>query len=155
MPLPLILNLTFRDPSAAAEAADKNPQGRRTWMCGVFRGGRMPPRKIPPAPRTRCKAPGAKAGCAFFAPGFFAQAKKGGSRRHGAKAFDLDSDGAGQEKIKRGSLRSRPHPPSGHLRTEEPTSELPSLMRTSYSVFCMKKKTCTTLSESQHTTPTR
>src|SRR3546814_7891273 len=33
--------------------------------------------------------PGAKAGCAFFAPGFFAQAKKGGSRRHGAKAFDL------------------------------------------------------------------
>src|SRR3546814_13400488 len=32
-------------------------------MCGVFRGGRMPPRKIPPAPRTRCAAPGAKAGC--------------------------------------------------------------------------------------------
>src|SRR3546814_16768345 len=90
MPLPLILNLTFRDPSAAAEAADKNPQGRRTWMCGVFRGGRMPPRKIPPATRTRCKAPGAKAGCAFFAPGFFAQAQKGGSRRPGAKDFDLD-----------------------------------------------------------------
>src|SRR5690606_42139369 len=59
-------------------------------MCGVFRGGRMPPRKIPPAPRTRCNAPGAKAGCAFFAPGFFAQAKKGGSRRHGAKALDPD-----------------------------------------------------------------
>src|SRR3546814_12761362 len=51
----------------------------------------------------------------LFAPGFFAQAKKGGSRRHGAKAFDLDSAGAGQEKIKSGSLRSRPHPPSGHL----------------------------------------
>src|SRR5690606_4529449 len=29
-------------------------------------------------------------GGAFFAPGFFAQAKKGGSRRHGAKALDLD-----------------------------------------------------------------
>src|SRR3546814_17513442 len=58
-------------------------------MCGVFREGRMPSRKIPPAPRTRCNAPGSKAGCAFFAPGFFAQAKKGGSRRHGAKAFDL------------------------------------------------------------------
>src|SRR5690606_27116113 len=58
-------------------------------MCGVFREGRMPSRKIPPAPRTRCEASGAKAGCAFFAPGFFAQAKKGGSRRHGAKAFDL------------------------------------------------------------------
>src|SRR3546814_1765185 len=82
MPLPLILNLTFRDPSAAAEAADKNPQGRRTWMCGVFRGGRMPPRKIPPAPRTRCKAP----------------------------------------------------------RSEEHTSELQSLMRISYAVFCLNKK---------------
>src|SRR3546814_1315309 len=115
----------------------------------------MPPRKIPPAPRTRCKAPGAKAGCAFFAPGFFAQAKKGGSRRHGAKAFDLDSAGAGQEKIKSGSLRSRPHPPSGHLlplagegldirpagtfRSEEHPYELQSLMRTSYAVFCFNK----------------
>src|SRR3546814_7533708 len=65
------------------------PAGRRTWMCGVFRGGRMPPRKIPLAPRTRCGASGAEAGCAFFAPGFFAQAKKGGSRRHGATAFEL------------------------------------------------------------------
>src|SRR5690606_21623559 len=35
-------------------------------------------------------AQGAQAGGAFFAPGFFAQAKKGGSRRHGAKALDLD-----------------------------------------------------------------
>src|SRR5690606_24183085 len=36
---------------------------------------------------------GAQAGGAFFAPGFFAQAKKGGSRRHGAKALDLDVGG--------------------------------------------------------------
>src|SRR5690606_14040607 len=38
-------------------------------------------------------------GGAFFAPGFFAQAKKGGSRRHGAKALDLDVGGraAGQD----------------------------------------------------------
>src|SRR5690606_31892302 len=28
-------------------------------------------------------------GVCFFAPGFFAQAKKGGSRRHGTKALDL------------------------------------------------------------------
>src|SRR3546814_6043988 len=70
-------------------------------MCGVFREGRMPSRKIPPAPRTRCAAPGAKAGCAFFAPGFFAQAKKGGSRRHGAKAFDVAvvKDGEDQEQL--------------------------------------------------------
>src|SRR5690606_7995624 len=57
-----------------------------------------PPRKIPPAPRTRCNAPGAKAGCAFFAPGFFAQAKKGGSRRHGAKALDVGCCPAGRDR---------------------------------------------------------
>src|SRR5690606_39790260 len=33
---------------------------------------------------------GRAGGVCFFAPGFFAQAKKGGSRRHGAKALDLD-----------------------------------------------------------------
>src|SRR3546814_9877146 len=78
-------------------------------MCGVFRGGRMPSRKIPPAPRTRRNAPGAKAGCAFFAPGFFAQAKKGGSSRHGAKALALDQAIAGREKSKSSSHRSHPH----------------------------------------------
>src|SRR5690606_5077491 len=93
------LDLDLRGPSGAAEAADQTPQGRRAGMRGVFRAGRMPARKIPPAPRTRCAAPGAQAGGAFFAPGFFAQAKKGGSRRHGAKAFDLDVGGraAGQD----------------------------------------------------------
>src|SRR3546814_5188394 len=75
-------------------------------------------------------APGAKAGCAFFAPGFFAQAKKGGSRRHGAKALDLDSccrTGEEQEQL-------------AALRSEEHTSELQSLMRISYAVFFLKKK---------------
>src|SRR5690606_2175874 len=72
---------------------------------GVLRAGRMPARKIPPAPRTRCKAPGAQAGCAFFAPGFFAQAKKGGSRRHGAKALDLDVGGTGTAGGSRPALR--------------------------------------------------
>src|SRR5690606_2517554 len=83
----LDLDLDLRAPPKRRSRRTR-PAGRRTGMCGVFRGGRMPPRKIPPAPRTRCNAPGAKAGCAFFAPGFFAQAKKGGSRRHGAKALD-------------------------------------------------------------------
>src|SRR5690606_7267339 len=82
------LPLTFGAPPKRRSRWTR-PAGRRTWMCGVFREGRMPSRKIPPAPRTRCEASGAKAGCAFFAPGFFAQAKKGGSRRRGAKAFDL------------------------------------------------------------------
>src|SRR3546814_5500923 len=103
-------------------------------MCGVFRGGRMPPRKIPPAPRTRCAAPGAKAGCAFFAPGFFAQAKKGGSRRHGAKALDLECSDAQTSRVE----QCIDPPSSCWPRSEEHTSELQSLMRISYAVFCLK-----------------
>src|SRR3546814_5186325 len=34
----------------------------------------------------------------------------------------------------------------GHVRSEEHTSELQSLMRISYAVFCLKKKTTTTTS---------
>src|SRR3546814_1400412 len=34
--------------------------------------------------------------------------------------------------------------PAGGLRSEEHTSELQSLMRTSYAVFCLKKKNITT-----------
>src|SRR3546814_10325273 len=37
------------------------------------------------------------------------------------------------------------------LRSEEHTSELQSLMRISYAVFCLKKKNITSLSESHHT----
>src|SRR3546814_6833405 len=122
-------------------------------MCGVFRGGRMPPRKIPPAPRTRCEASGAQAGCAFFAPGFFAQAKKGGSRRRGAKALDLDlrqqqveqdtptADPAAKRKARRGRSPDLRCCRGGGGRSEEHTSELQSLMRISYAVFCLKKKT--------------
>src|SRR3546814_6788130 len=40
----------------------------------------------------------------------------------------------------------------GHLRSEEHTSELQSLMRTSYAVFCLKKKKIST-SESLNTEP--
>jgi hypothetical protein len=54
-------------------------------MCVVVRRDRMSRRKIPPAPRTRSKAAGAKAGCAFFWLLFFAQAKKSDSPK--AKAF--------------------------------------------------------------------
>src|SRR3546814_7862845 len=78
----------------------------------------MPPRKIPPAPRTRCNAPGAKAGCVFFAPGFFAQAKKGGSRRHGAKAFDLCVAARQEEEQEQLAALA----PSSALRTPSPAS---------------------------------
>src|SRR3546814_3467126 len=39
-----------------------------------------------------------------------------------------------------------------HLRSEEHTSELQSLMRISYAVFCLKKKTSTTKQQNPHTT---
>src|SRR5690606_34402253 len=63
-------------------------EGSRTARCARPSSALRAPS---PASGRRVEAvPGAQAGCAFFAPGFFAQAKKGGSRRHGAKAFDLD-----------------------------------------------------------------
>src|SRR5690606_38092818 len=75
-------------PSEAAETADKT-----RGACPVLDTG---------TPR----------GLLCFAPGFFAQAKKGGSRRHGAKALDLDLAVAvaKAKKIKSCSLRSHPHP---------------------------------------------
>src|SRR3546814_9804997 len=42
------------------------------------------------------------------------------------------------ERIQQSALFDR----SEHLRSEEHTSELQSLMRTSYAVFCLKNKTC-------------
>src|SRR3546814_8910196 len=60
-----------------------------------------------------------------------------------------------------GRPTSHPHAPRSHVpyprgsaavanaaaRSEEHTSELQSLMRTSYAVFCLKKKITTTISE--------
>src|SRR3546814_2791450 len=48
----------------------------------------------------------------------------------------------GRKDRHRGSDRARDHPPGAHpdLRSEEHTSELQSLMRISYAVFCLKKK---------------
>src|SRR3546814_6620861 len=46
-------------------------------------------------------------------------------------------------------VRRPPRPPrTRRLRSEEPTSELQSLMRISYAVFCLKKKTNTHLPQS-------
>src|SRR3546814_3136794 len=114
------------------------------------------------------RSTGREGGVCFFAPGFFAQAKKGGSRRHGAKAFDVDvdvavvKDGEDQEQLAALAPLIRrcapPSPASGRRadstdlprageglwslgkRSEEHTSELQSLMRISYAVFCLKKK---------------
>src|SRR5690606_34945201 len=62
-------------------------------------------------------AQGAQAGCAFFAPGFLAQAKKGGSRRRAAKALDLDVAPAGRQQEQLAALA-----PSSALRAPSPAS---------------------------------
>src|SRR3546814_1485182 len=43
-----------------------------------------------------------------------------------------------------------PAPGANNKRSEEHTSELPSLMRISYAVFCLKKKTKNTQSTNKH-----
>src|SRR3546814_4208696 len=53
----LTLNLTFGAPPKRRSRRIR-PAGRRTWMCGGFREGRMAFRKIAPVPRTRRTAPG-------------------------------------------------------------------------------------------------
>src|SRR3546814_2281933 len=94
-----------------------------------FPRGQDAPSENPAGSANPVRSTGREGGVCFFAPGFFAQAKKGGSRRHGAKALDLDSccrTGEEQEQLA--------------ARSEEHTSELKSLMRISYAVFCLKKK---------------
>src|SRR3546814_5679524 len=44
----------------------------------------------------------------------------------------------------------QPHAPGGGGRSEEHTSELQSLMRISYAVFCLKKKTQQNKNNTQH-----
>src|SRR3546814_5605588 len=53
-----------------------------------------------------------------------------------AKAFRCRAGANGLEAI----LRHRPHQAHPACRTEEHTSELQSLMRTSYAALCLKKK---------------
>src|SRR3546814_4195932 len=62
-----------------------------------------------------------------------------------AKGLELGVARLAAERAARGftghvPLLSRPGPPRGGRRSEEHTSELQSLMRISYAVFCLKKK---------------
>src|SRR3546814_6617355 len=54
----------------------------------------------------------------------------------------VDDDGPGIEPAQRDAIFRRFHSerPAGEARSEEHTSELQSLMRISYAVFCLKKK---------------
>src|SRR3546814_5406450 len=69
--------------------------------------------------------------------------RRRGRRDHAAGRAPADADHrlSAAQRLEPDSamLRHRPTPPSGH-RSEEHTSELQSLMRISYAVFCLKKK---------------
>src|SRR3546814_6531774 len=64
-------------------------------------------------------------------------------------ASEIDNVGQGFDALD-GRLGSLKH----SARSEEHTSELQSLMRLSYAVFCLKKKNRQQQTEHQHTTPT-
>src|SRR3546814_8040373 len=55
---------------------------------------------------------------------------------------EREGESGGQPLLRTASYRARPDRPAAAsvLRSEEPTSELQSLMRISYAVFCLKKK---------------
>src|SRR3546814_4057428 len=63
-------------------------------------------------------------------------------QRNHPNCFLSQGDSVNHEKLRRGSIwRFRPIATRGvRLRSEEHTSELQSLMRISYAVFCLKKK---------------
>src|SRR3546814_2171603 len=50
-----------------------------------------------------------------------------------------------QEALASSGMGQAPRPPAKAVRSEEHTSELQSLMRNSYAVFCLKKKTKITI----------
>src|SRR5690606_30809728 len=92
------LDLDLRGPSGAAGAADETRRAPRR-DARRFPRGQDARSENPAGSADPVRSTGRAGGVCFFAPGFFAQAKKGGSRRHGAKAFDLDVGGraAGQD----------------------------------------------------------
>src|SRR3546814_4778748 len=105
-------------------------------------------------PRARLRDSGAA--CAWAAGAAGAGARRGagrarlsaadrGAARRGAdarRADWLDAQGCGRAIDDAGAVRRRPGAIAGvRLRSEEHTSELQSLMRISYAVFCLKKKT--------------
>src|SRR3546814_1443859 len=73
-------------------------------------------------------------GTNVFGPGFRANATIG----RAVRLMILNLGGARPNELDKGTLG---HP--GRFRSEEHTSELQSLMRISYAVFCLKKKTIT------------
>src|SRR3546814_2438323 len=89
---------------------------------------------------------------------------RSGIRRDGAPAFlqhghrtgdagDAACPPAGRRRVWRVQLRSRRNQGKPGDRSEEHTSELQSLMRISYAVFCLKKKHINTYLHTYYFTP--
>src|SRR3546814_6723841 len=94
----------------------------------------------------RARGPGGGAGgCVAGARIDGAGRRAGRNREGGVRRGSAFADPAGRDR----SLR----PAADHGdRSEEHTSELQSLMRTSYAVFCLKNKTETTIQKQNNTT---
>src|SRR3546814_9167205 len=76
-----------------------------------------------------------------------------GESDSGPAAINAVDEGR-DRRFKAGIVADRPDPanarhPADRLRSEEHTSELQSLMRNSYAVFCLKKKNTTTKNTKQ------
>src|SRR3546814_9665660 len=71
----------------------------------------------------------------FRSPGFHYRGAEADSRRRAENVCKEDRHGATRGSGRRREQSDRP------VRSEEHTSELQSLMRISYAVFCLKKKT--------------
>src|SRR3546814_5402586 len=67
---------------------------------------------------------------------------------------DLDATGAPLTQSDGNGLEPAFHAHEDHVRSEEHTSELQSLMRISYAVFCLKKKNKNQLTTNTHHTIT-
>src|SRR3546814_6057328 len=64
-----------------------------------------------------------------------------GRATDGGAAFGADEGEIGGRARRRASIEREPEAEFGEQRSEEHTSEIQSLMRISYAVFCLKKKT--------------
>src|SRR5690606_12902514 len=111
------LLLRFGAPAGPARRRTRR-RGGAAHGCAAFSAeASMPPRKIPPAPRTRCAAPGAQAGVCFLCAGFLCTSKErwlAPSRRE--SSWTCRGCCHCQAKKDQGQLAAlAPHPPSGHL----------------------------------------
>src|SRR3546814_5391330 len=70
-----------------------------------------------------------------------ARARHAAHRHRGGGAVRVGALDRGRRCLRRHARLRRLGPGQGTLRSEEHTSELQSLMRISYAVFCLKKKT--------------